>query len=79
VDKHFNNQNLYQRLRNLTAIKESERDMTHTTQFKQCDKTMVARMLAAESTTKKNQHYDMVTNVCQSRHKENVLETSTIA
>jgi hypothetical protein len=53
VDKHFNSQNLYQRLRNLTAIKESEWDMPHTAQFKQCDKTMVAGMLVVESTTKK--------------------------
>jgi hypothetical protein len=53
VDKYFTNQNLYQRLKKLTAIKGTEWSATHTEEFEKCDKTMVDGMLAAELSTKK--------------------------
>jgi ABC-type uncharacterized transport system fused permease/ATPase subunit len=41
VDKHFNNQNLCNRLKKLSAVQESEWDSNHTEEFERCNQEMV--------------------------------------
>jgi hypothetical protein len=53
LDLHYRNQNLYQRLRKLTEIEDSEWTTVHKETYEQCDKIMVEGMLSAESKTKK--------------------------
>jgi hypothetical protein len=53
VDKHFTNQNLYQRLRKLSAVTIEDWDETHEAEYEQCDKQMITGMLHAETRTKK--------------------------
>jgi hypothetical protein len=53
LDNHYRSQNLYQRLRKLTEVTESEWDDKHKETYEKCDQEMVAGMLTAESCTKK--------------------------
>jgi hypothetical protein len=53
LDQHYWNQKLYQQLKSVTEIKDSEWQAAHTETYEQCNKTMVEGMLSAESKTKK--------------------------
>jgi hypothetical protein len=56
ADKHYNNQNLYNRLKKLTAVPESEWDSTHIEEFERCDREMVIGMRHAEKQTRKTKN-----------------------
>jgi hypothetical protein len=53
LGNHYQNQNLYKRLRHLAEIKNTEWNDSHTTKYERCDRILVEGMITAESTTKK--------------------------
>jgi hypothetical protein len=53
LDKHYQNQNLYKRLKTKAALNELEWNDNHIKVYEKCDKAMVEGMLSAESATKK--------------------------
>jgi hypothetical protein len=54
ADVHFQNQNLYNRLKTLMAIPSSQWTEEHTTsKYEKCDHQMIIGMLTAEQNTKK--------------------------
>jgi hypothetical protein len=52
-DFHFQNQNIYERLKKLTEVMVNEWDNRHTLEYEKCDKQMIIGMLRAEAKTKK--------------------------
>jgi hypothetical protein len=53
ADKHFNNQNLYNRLKKLGEVTATEWNSSHTNEYEQCDKQMINGMLYAEKAARK--------------------------
>jgi hypothetical protein len=53
VDIHFQNQNLYDRLKTLMSIPQSEWMNEHKIENEKCDRQMITGMLTAEQQTKK--------------------------
>jgi exonuclease III len=53
ADKHFSNQNLYNRLKKLMSIQETEWGPTNIEEYEHCDREMITGMLYAERQTRK--------------------------